>query len=123
MDAMRLPKKKQEDKEIRAEAIEEATKEATLVPLNVLKRTEHAARLARLSYEKGNKNSLSDAAVAALTARSAAEGAFLNIIINLGGIKDKKFKVDILEEAKKIMEKVVEHTEETVLMTKNAILE
>ncbi|MCD6379970.1 glutamate formimidoyltransferase [bacterium] len=123
MEAMRLPKKKKEDKEIRAEAIEETTKKATLIPLNVLKRTEHAARLARLSYEKGNKNSLSDAAVAALTARSAAEGAFLNIIINLEGIKDKKFKVDILEEAKKIREKVVENTEKTVLMTKKAILE
>ena len=123
MNAMRLPKKKEKDQEIRAEAIEEATKKATLVPFSVLKRTEHAARLARHSSEKGNQNSLSDSAVAALTARSAAEGAFLNIIINLPGIKDKKFSADILKEAEKIRKKVVEHTEETVLMARKALSE
>lgn len=123
ISAMRLPKKKEKDQEIRAEAIEEATKKATLVPFSVLKRTEHAARLARHSSEKGNQNSLSDSAVAALTARSAAEGAFLNIIINLPGIKDKKFSADILKEAEKIRKKVVEHTEETVLMARKALSE
>ncbi|HMA75919.1 MAG TPA: glutamate formimidoyltransferase [Candidatus Krumholzibacteriaceae bacterium] len=123
MSAMRLPKKKEEDKKIRAEAIEEATRNATLVPLNVLKRTREAARLARLAFEKGNRNSLSDAAVAALTAASAAEGAFLNIIINLGGISDEKFKGDILKEAEKIRRNVTKHTEETVLKTKKALSE
>ncbi|MDZ7861066.1 MAG: glutamate formimidoyltransferase [Candidatus Krumholzibacteriota bacterium] len=123
MSAMRLPGKKKEDKEIRDEAIEEATKNATLVPLNVLKRTQEASRLARIAFEKGNRNSLSDAAVAALTAASAAEGAFLNIIINLGGINDEKFKADILKEAEKIRRNVTKETEKTVLKTKKALSE
>ena len=92
MDAMRLPKKSDEEKTARDSAIEEATKEATLVPLGVLKRALAAARVARRVVEKGNRNSISDAGVAALTARTAAEGAYLNVRINLAGIRDESFK-------------------------------
>lgn len=114
MDAMRLPKKTDEDKTARAAAIEEATKEATLVPLQVLGRTLEAARLARSVVEKGNRNSISDAGVAALAARTAAEGAYLNVRINLPGIEDASFKKKTLSEAEKIRSEVVLHTEETV---------
>jgi glutamate formiminotransferase/formiminotetrahydrofolate cyclodeaminase len=123
MDAMRLPKKTDEDKASRLAAIEEATKEATLVPLSVLKRSMEAARLARRVVEKGNKNSISDGGVAALAARTAAEGAYLNIIINLPGIQDEKFKKDTLEEAKKMREDIVTHVEETVRMTEKILTE
>jgi len=121
MDAIRLPKKSEDEKRVRAEAIEEATKEATLVPFNVLKKTLKTAELARLVAEKGNKNSISDGGVAALTARTAAEGAYLNICINLPGINDKKFKEETLKEAEEIREKVVRHTEETVRLVEQAL--
>ena len=114
MDAMRLPKKSEEEKKIRREAIEEATKKATLVPLNVLRRTLKAVELARRVVESGNKNSVSDGGVAALAARTAAEGAYLNVRINLPGITDKKFKEETLKEAETIREEVVQRTEETV---------
>jgi glutamate formiminotransferase/formiminotetrahydrofolate cyclodeaminase len=114
MDAMRLPKKTDEDKAARAAAIEEATKGATIVPLEVLRRTLGAAELARTVVEKGNRNSISDAGVAALAARTAAEGAYLNVLINLSGIEDASFKKETLSEAKKIRSEVVSHTEETV---------
>jgi glutamate formiminotransferase/formiminotetrahydrofolate cyclodeaminase len=114
MDAMRMPKKTDEDQAARAAAIEEATKEATLVPLEVLRRSLEAAKLARTVVEKGNRNSISDAGVAALTARTAAEGAYLNVRINLPGIEDASFRKKTLSEAEEIRRDVVLHTEETV---------
>lgn len=123
MDAMRLPKKTDEDKAARQAAVDKANKEATLVPLNVLRRTWKAAELARRVVEKGNKNSVSDAGVAALTARAAAEGAYLNVAINLPGIADERFRADTLKEAREIRSNVVEHTEETVRLAEKTIKE
>jgi glutamate formiminotransferase/formiminotetrahydrofolate cyclodeaminase len=123
MAASRLPKKTDEDKAARQEAMENANKEATLVPLNVLRRTWDAAELARRIAEHGNKNSVSDAGVAALTARAAAEGAYLNVAINLPGIADEDFKAKTLEEAEKIRKKVIKHTEETVRLAEKTIAE
>ena len=123
MAAMRLPKKTDEDKAARAAAIEEAGKQATLVPLNVLRRTMEAAEIARRIAGIGNKNSVSDAGVAALTARAAAEGAYLNVVINLPGISDQKFRAETLAEAEKTRKRVVEHTEETVRLAEKTIAE
>jgi len=123
MDTWRLPKKTDDEKQARAAAIEEATKEATLVPFDVLKRAEKAAELARKVVEKGNTNSISDAGVAAMTARTAAEGAYLNVRINLPGISDEHFRSTVLQEAKEIRTRVVEHTEETVRLTEKALEE
>ena len=123
MAAMRLPRKSDEDKAARIAAIQEASKEATLVPLNVLRRTREAAEIARRIVGIGNKNSVSDAGVAALTARAAAEGAYLNVAINLPGIDDEKFRAKTLAEAEKIRKEVVEHTEETVRLAEKTISE
>jgi glutamate formiminotransferase/formiminotetrahydrofolate cyclodeaminase len=123
MDAMRMKKKTDEEKTARAEAIEKATKEATMVPLTVLRRTKDAADLARRVAHKGNANSISDAGVAALAARTAAEGAYLNVIINLPGIEDKEFGKEVSTEASEIRKVVVEHTEETVRMVEKALKE
>jgi glutamate formiminotransferase/formiminotetrahydrofolate cyclodeaminase len=121
MDAMRMKKKTDEQKAVRAEAIEETTKQATLVPMNVLRRTKDAAGLARIVAERGNTNSASDAGVAALTARTAAVGAYLNVIINLPGIEDETFKAEISREAGEIRAEVVKHTDETVSLVEKAL--
>jgi glutamate formiminotransferase/formiminotetrahydrofolate cyclodeaminase len=121
MSAMRLPKKSDEEKAVRQAAIEEATKEATLVPLGVLKRALAAARLARAVVEQGNKNSISDAGVAALAARTAAEGAYLNVRINLPGIGNESFKKETLAEAETVRAEIVSHTEETVKLAEQAM--
>jgi glutamate formiminotransferase/formiminotetrahydrofolate cyclodeaminase len=121
MDAMRLPKKTDEEKAARAAAVEEATKQATLVPLGVLERTMEAAKLARLVVEKGNVNSISDAAVAALTARTAAEGAYLNVRINLPGIEDESFRKETMEKALKLRAEVVKHSEKTVQLAEKSM--
>jgi glutamate formiminotransferase/formiminotetrahydrofolate cyclodeaminase len=114
MAAARLPKKSDEEKAAREQAMQEAGKAATLVPLDVLRRSMDAAVAARRIVEKGNKNSVSDGGVAALTARAAAEGAFLNVLINLPGIADRDFRTATLAEAEKIRSRVVAHTGETV---------
>ena len=44
-----------------------------------------------MAAEKGNQNSLSDAGVAALTARTCAEGAYYNVLINLDGLEASDF--------------------------------
>lgn len=123
MDAMRLPKKSDEEKAARLAAIEEATKEATLIPLGVLRRSREAAELARVVAEIGNKNSVSDAGVAALNARAAAEGAFLNVKINLPGIEDKKFTKETATEADSIRAEVVAHTGETLKIVERILAE
>jgi glutamate formiminotransferase/formiminotetrahydrofolate cyclodeaminase len=99
MDAFRMKKKTEEQKKQRDTAIQEATKEATLVPLDVLEKSLKALALAKDIALHGNKNSISDAGVAGLTAQTAAEGAYYNVIINLPGIQDEKFTEEIRAKA------------------------
>ena len=91
MEAFGLPKETDEQKALRSAAIEASTKEAALVPLEAMKHVIDALALAKVVAEKGNANSVSDAGVSALMLHAAAEGAALNVQINLGGIKDTDF--------------------------------
>ena len=92
MDANRLPKGTPEQQAERGAAVEAATKEATLVPYGVLEKCVELLRLAAAAAELGNHNSVSDAGVAALAAKAAADGAYYNVRINLPGLKDEAFK-------------------------------
>ncbi len=105
MDAARLPKKTDEDKKLRSEAIQEATKRAILVPLETLKIALEAVELAAKVAKIGNTNALSDAGVAAITANAAAKSAYLNVKINMGSIEDETFKFDILTKSDELLEK------------------
>ncbi len=107
MEAYRLPKKTEELKKERAQAVEEALKEATLVPFGVLEKSIKALNLAREIALKGNKNSLSDAGVAGLTAQAAAEGGYYNIKINLPNLQDNEFKSKIKKQAASLKKKAV----------------
>ena len=108
MDAMKMAKKTNEQKKERDKAIEEASKEATLVPLGVLEKSIEALKLAKEIALKGNKNSLSDAGVAGLAAQAAAEGAYYNVKINLPGLEDARFKLKIKKQATTLVKKAVE---------------
>jgi glutamate formiminotransferase/formiminotetrahydrofolate cyclodeaminase len=99
MEAFRAPKTTEDQKKERDAALEAATREATLVPFRVLEISAELVKLAKKAARKGNRNSLSDAGVAALAARTAAEGAYYNIRINLPGLKDKAFKEKIKRRA------------------------
>lgn len=89
--AQRLAKDSEENKAKRAAAIEEAQKEATMVPFGVLEMACQTIVLAEKLVAKGNPNALSDAGVSGLTARAAGDAALYNVLINLPGINDSDF--------------------------------
>jgi len=105
MDTFKLPKKTDEQKKEKARAMEEASQEATLVPLGVLEKSFEALKLAKNVALKGNKNSLSDAGVAGLMAQAAAEGAYYNVMINLPGLEDADFVSKTKKQATAIVKK------------------
>jgi glutamate formiminotransferase/formiminotetrahydrofolate cyclodeaminase len=99
MEAFRLPKTTPEQAAEKDRAVEEANKEATLVPLGVMEMALEAVRLARTAAAKGNKNSVSDAGVAGLAGQAAGEGAYDNVLINLQGLSDIKFTAKVRRRA------------------------
>jgi glutamate formiminotransferase/formiminotetrahydrofolate cyclodeaminase len=92
MAAMRLPKGTPEEQSARDAALEAGYQQAARVPLATATLCLEAIDLAGLVAAKGNRNSASDAGVAALMARAGVEGAVLNVLINLGSVKDDAFK-------------------------------
>jgi glutamate formiminotransferase/formiminotetrahydrofolate cyclodeaminase len=98
MDAMRLPKGTPEQQACRNMAVQEANKAAAEVPLQTARHCLDAIELAGFAAEHGNRNSASDAGVAALAGRAGVEGAVLNVLTNLGGIEDEAFSRRCVEE-------------------------
>jgi len=97
MDAMGMPKGSDAEKAARTAAIQAATRYAIEVPYKVMQRACESMPVIRAMAEHGIPNSVSDAGVGALAARSAVMGAFLNVKINASGLSDKAFVDDILE--------------------------
>lgn len=91
MEAYSLPKDTDPQKALRGAAVREATKEATMVPLEVMKHCIDALALAQQVASRGNLNSISDAGVGALMLHTACEGAALNVRINLNSLDDPDF--------------------------------
>jgi glutamate formiminotransferase/formiminotetrahydrofolate cyclodeaminase len=91
MDAFGMPKTTDDEKAERTSAIQEATKYATEIPFRTMQRSFDAFEIIKAMAEDGNPNSVSDAGVGALCARSAVMGAFLNVKINAAGLKDREF--------------------------------
>ncbi|HEX9935241.1 MAG TPA: cyclodeaminase/cyclohydrolase family protein, partial [bacterium] len=121
MEARRLPKKTDAENPERDAALDRAQKEAALVPLEVMRRAKQASALAQQVAEKGNRNSLSDAAVAARAIYAAAEGAYFNVRINLPAINDRDFKQSVSAESETILKEVRSVTEKTLASVADAI--
>ena len=102
MDVFGMPKGTAEEKAARAEAMEVATLYATQVPLRTMKAAYNAFAIVRAMAEEGNPNSVSDAGVGALAARSAVMGACLNVKINAAGLKDRDTAAALVNEANEI---------------------
>ena len=102
MDVFGMPKGTEEEKAARAEAMEVATLYATQVPLRTMKAAFKAFDVVRAMAEEGNPNSVSDAGVGALAARSAVMGACLNVKINAAGLKDRAMAEALVAEAMEI---------------------
>lgn len=111
MDAARLPKKTDQEKEIRRKAMQEATKNAILVPLETLELSLDAVKLSHGIAQIGNKNAVSDAGVGAATAYAAALSAYYNVQINMSGIDDDTFREEVLNKSKQLLEDTKEMSE------------
>lgn len=94
MKAYKLPKNTADEKGIRAKQIDEALKGATEVPYKVMTKALETLKNGRMVAEQGIANAISDVGVAAYSLNAAFFGARLNVIINLGSLKDEKFKRD-----------------------------
>ena len=102
MDAFGLPKGSDEEKKARAAAIESATKYAAEIPLKVMETASKSYELLSEMAEKGNPASVSDVGVGAGATRACIDGAALNVRINLGQLKDEKFKTELQERVRKV---------------------
>lgn len=102
MAALGMPKGTEEEKAARSEALQTATLYATQVPLKTMKAASEVFPIVRAMAEVGNPNSVSDAGVGAIAARSAVLGAQLNVRINAAGLKDRQIAEQLCAEADKI---------------------
>lgn len=95
MNALGLPKNTDEEKAARTAAIQQAYKDATMVPFEIGELANQIFDLAELASRKGNQNLITDGIIAAINARAAVKSAFLNVRINLSGIKDESFVAEL----------------------------
>ena len=107
MSAFNLPKSTDEEKKKRTQCIQEATKYAIEVPFKVMQLSFESMDLIKTMAIEGNPNSVSDAGVGALCARSAVIGAFMNVRINASGLDDKKFVDEIISKGKLIEKQTI----------------
>jgi len=106
MQAFKLPKDTDEQKKKRKESIEAGTLEAAEAPAEVLKYCGKIIPLFQTLAEKGNQNSVSDAGVAAALISTAAEGAYLNVLINCSSLSNQTVAREILKKNEIILSEV-----------------
>ncbi len=121
LGAFGLPKKTDEEIKARTAAITEATKYAMLVPFRVMETALPGFALIREMVEKGNPNSVTDAAVGALALRSCIRGAYLNVRINSVGLDDKEFVNDLISRGKVIEDQAISEEESILGLTDRII--
>ncbi len=107
MDAFGLPKKSEEEKVARMQAIQDASKYAIEIPFKVMQKSFESMEVIKAMAEVGNPNSVSDAGVGALCARTAVMGAYLNVKINATDIEDKIFAEEKLSQGAEIENKTI----------------
>lgn len=114
MEAFGLPKSTDTEKAVRTKAIQDATKYAIEVPFKVMETACASMEVIKAMAETGNPNSVTDAGVGALCARTAVMGAFMNVRINAAGYNDKEFVNDIISRGNKIQQKAMEMEAEII---------
>jgi glutamate formiminotransferase/formiminotetrahydrofolate cyclodeaminase len=107
MEAFSFSKATDEEKIARDKAIQDATKHAIEIPFKVMQTAFESLTLIKAMVEVGNPNSVTDAGVAALCARSAVLGAFMNVKINASGYKDKVYAESIIRKGNEIEQQTI----------------
>lgn len=121
MAVFAMPKTTDEEKAARSAALQEATLYATEVPLRTMKAAAKVFPLVRAMAEEGNPNSVSDAGVGALAARSAVLGARLNVRINAAGLKNREVAERLIGEADAIAAEVEREEREVIAIVEQKI--
>jgi formiminotetrahydrofolate cyclodeaminase len=110
MATIKMPKETDAQKEQRRQALQQAYKDASCVPLQTAGLCDRVLDVALVVAEKGNKHSITDAAAAALLAQAGVDTALLNVIINLGSLKDTAFVQKTASEVEVLRQKTKEKT-------------
>ncbi|MCD6355589.1 MAG: glutamate formimidoyltransferase [Prolixibacteraceae bacterium] len=121
MAAFALPKSSEQEKTTRKNAIQAATKNAIEVPLKVMRLAHNSLDVMLAMAEIGNPNSVSDAGVGALCARTAVEGAFLNVKINAAGYNEKNFAEEAVKNAEIVLKSAKEKEMEILALVNQKI--
>ncbi|MFW5663550.1 MAG: glutamate formimidoyltransferase [bacterium] len=122
MDAFGLPKSNDQEKKARKKAIQDATKYGTEVPFRVMEKAFESMDVIGEMVERGNPNSVTDAGVGALCARTAVMGAFMNVKINAADLEDKDFVADIINKGKEIQDAAIKKEQEILKMVEEKIV-
>lgn len=121
MAAFGMPKKTDEEKQLRSQAIQDATLFATQVPLHTMQASFKTFEICRAMAIEGNPNSVSDAGVGALAARAAVLGAGLNVKINASSLKDRATAEKLIAEAEELIAKAKQEETEIIEIVEKVI--
>jgi formiminotetrahydrofolate cyclodeaminase len=112
MKALQMPKETEEQKEQRRTILQTAFKQAAEIPLETARKCVQILHVAHIVAEKGNKNSISDAAVSALMAQTGVQAAMLNVRINLSSIKDPDYVQQVTTELHELLQNAMQKSTE-----------
>ena len=121
MAAFKMPKETEEEKAARSAKIQEEYKNAANVPLEVGMKTLKLMDYTEALIERGNTNAITDVGVGILNARLAMRGAFYNVKINLGSIKDEEYKEELRNKMKDALDEMDKKAEEVLEKVEKAI--
>jgi glutamate formiminotransferase len=114
IEGFRMPKGTEEEKKLRKQAIENATKYATEIPFQVMETAHDSIEVMEAMLKDGLQSSLSDSAVGVLCARTAVTGAYFNVRINAKDIKDRVFADAIIAKAEKIYQSTLQKEKKVI---------
>jgi glutamate formiminotransferase/formiminotetrahydrofolate cyclodeaminase len=114
LNAYSLPQETEDQKQERKKSIQEATKKAALIPMDIIHRCEKLVNLSLSAASKGNENSVSDAGIAGIMAYAAAQSAALNILLNLSTITDEDFRGKVKTEQDKVLKNIKNSYDEII---------
>jgi glutamate formiminotransferase/formiminotetrahydrofolate cyclodeaminase len=121
MDAFAMSKSTAEEKEKRRIAIQDATRYAIEIPFRVMQKSFESLEIIKEMVEKGNPNSVTDAAVGALCVRTAVMGAFMNVKINSVGLDDKDYVKKTIKQGQEIVDEMMKQEAEILKITEEKI--
>jgi len=117
IEGYRMPKETAEQQAARAAHIQAALKVAANVPLEIARVALDVCRLSKTAAELGNPAAVTDAAIGAILGEAGAQGAALNVLINLGSIKDEDYVASARAELDHILAEAVDLRTEVMAIT------